>query len=176
MKDYNRLIDMAKADLDSVDIPYFDGRIDFTVNTRATTRWGQCRRHRDENGNRMFTISLNYALLRDDVTDQAALDTIAHELIHTCSGCMNHGVTWKSYAERLDMFGYSVKRCTSTQEKGIAADTIAHYKYAITCKSCGWVNKYQKAGKVITRMQAGYTGYVCGRCKSPLTKSCIQYL
>ena len=78
MKNLQNLAAASEADLRSIGIR--PGRVSaWRVNTRAKSRWGQCR----ELAPGCFEISIAARLLQDDVSDQAAKDTILHELLHT---------------------------------------------------------------------------------------------
>ena len=73
MKDLMNLVAICKADLDSLRIPY--GKVsNWTVNTRAKCRLGQCRKITAG----LFDINISEALLKDDVDDQITLNTIMH--------------------------------------------------------------------------------------------------
>ena len=46
---------------------------------------------------------------------------LAHEILHTCKGCYNHGNMWKEYAAMMNSaYGYNIKRTSSNEEMGIA--------------------------------------------------------
>ena len=97
MKDLIRLVAICQADLDSLGVKY--GKVsNWTVNTRAKRRLGQCKKA----GLGLFDINISEALLNDDIDDQISLDTIMHELLHTVQGCFNHGEKWKSYAKYIN--------------------------------------------------------------------------
>lgn len=82
MKDLLRLAQQCQNDLLSAGIRCGNVR-SWIVNTRAKARWGLCKKV----GRSLYDIQIAEALLQDNVSDQAAKDTIAHELIHTVPGC-----------------------------------------------------------------------------------------
>lgn len=44
---------------------------------------------------------------------------LAHEILHTCRGCANHGLRWKDYAQRMnELYGYGVERTDSFEKLG----------------------------------------------------------
>lgn len=90
MKDLMKLVGECQRDLHSIGIQCGNIR-NWTVNTRAKARWGLCTKVSRE----LFDIQIATALLQDEVDDQAAKDTIVHELLHTIPGCYNHGGRWK---------------------------------------------------------------------------------
>ena len=164
MKDLNKLLSEVLEDFDALDIKY--GKIvEITPNSRAKSRWGQCRKKHQG-----YCININVALLADNIGDQGAKETIAHEVCHTIKGCMNHGATWKHYAQLLSVFGYNIKRTNSAADKGLNTEQYLankNYKYEIRCEKCCTASFYQKRGKAITAiMTQKYHGYRCGKCGS----------
>lgn len=164
MKNLENLLKDVLSDFDALGIEY--GKIiDIKVNTRAKSRWGQCQKKADG-----YHINISSELLADDLADFGAKDTIAHEVCHTIKGCMNHGATWKQYAQLLAVFGYNVKRTNSAADKGI--DTAKHvaakkYKYVITCGKCGCQSFYSKKTKAVDIiMNNHHHTYTCGKCHS----------
>lgn len=134
-----------------------------TVNTRAASRWGQCKRI-----NGYYTINISARLLDDDVELVHLEDTMIHELLHTCDGCMNHGAEWKRRAEMVNRaYGYNIKRTASAAEKGIAEDRVERAaKYKFVCNECGQVITRNRASDFTRR----YTAYRCGICKGTLRR------
>lgn len=135
MKDLDKLFADCIADCDRAGIPY--GNIaEVKVNTRAKRRWGQCRKMEDG-----FHINISYILLEDDTSDEAAKNTIMHEILHTVRGCQGHKGKWALMAEKVNSaFGYNVKRTTSFQEKGLDESAVVsrqNHVYTLRCKICG---------------------------------------
>lgn len=134
-------------------IPVSD-RIDphIRINTRAKSRFAACKRQKifDE---QHFIIEVGSALLR---TDRQKVKTIlAHEVLHTCYGCYNHGSRWKSYAGRMNRdLGYEIKTTTTYEELGLTApERKVHIRYVITCTRCGRQFYRQKKSKLITNIR-----------------------
>ena len=164
MKDLMSLVDICKADLDSLGIKY--GRVgNWTVNTRAKCRLGQCRVVDGD----LFDINISEAVLKDDIDNQIALDVIMHELLHTVKGCFNHGAKWKKYAEYIKwkLPQYNIRRVAT---KGDAALIIERkepvYKFILRCTKCGQEIKRQKETKVVIN----YKRYRCGKCGGKLER------
>ena len=110
----------GKIELIGVIALEFGKIVNFEINYRAKSRWGQCQRKGSG-----YYINISDRLLQDDVPIKALKDTIIHEILHTCNGCMNHGTTWKNYADKVNKaYGYNIKRCTSAEEKGFDMDNI----------------------------------------------------
>lgn len=129
---------------DECGIPY--GKIDSIVEDKAEKRWGQCR-HR--NGKTIIGISYKLIDTTYSETDMGLINTIIHEILHTCPRCGNHGSVWKSYASKIyNRFGYNIKRTSSCEEKG-AKENEDKYKYIIKCKDCGCEWKYMRFTKAV---------------------------
>lgn len=139
------------------------------VNTRAKRRWGQCKSTfvgRNAIGERVYTYAINISsILLDDKTPIEALqNTIIHEIIHTCPGCLNHGIEWKRRAAKVKKeLGYDIQRCSSAEEKGISESAVEVYrkpKYIVKCKKCGREVGRYKVCDIIKHPQF----YRCGIC------------
>ena len=62
---------------------------------------------------------------------------MAHELIHTCPGCFDHGKKWKKYASvARERLGYLISRTVSPEDLGIADISQEEPRYKITCNGC----------------------------------------
>lgn len=99
------------------------------INTRARTRFGCCRirlgRH---------TIEVSSSLL--DASETAVCQVLAHEILHTCPGCANHGQGWQRWASLMSArFGYDIHRTDSHEALGLA-DTRP-VRYLVVCARCG---------------------------------------
>ena len=133
----------------------------WTINKRAKTRWGLCKQAPDKT----FEIQIAECLLTDDrISVQACKETIIHEILHTCKGCMKHTGQWKYYAEVINqVYGYNIKRITTGTEKGVEdykATNYMNYKYVFTCGKCG-ATIYRKRDSRFTK---NYRYYGCARC------------
>ncbi len=99
------------------------------VNRRAVSRFGCCKGKAGR-----FTI---------EVAEQVALgpeascrETLAHELLHTCQGCQNHGKRWQTYAAKMNAaYGYRISRASTRAALGVGEARAA--KYILRCRSCG---------------------------------------
>ena len=89
------------------------------------------------------------------------MNTIAHELIHTCYGCFNHGKRFKYYCDKINLLGYNV----TTTYKGKEVTQIQNEaKYRVMCENCKTKMYRMKKSKLITNPQL----YRCSRCKGKL--------
>lgn len=139
--------------------------IEVVPNSRAKSRWGQCKIVTKNYywEDREFSINISTRLLQDDVRDEALKNVLIHECIHSCRGCFNHGTEWKRLANLVnDCYScYNIKRCSSSEEYGIKEERKkTEYKYIFKCENCGQTIKRQKASK-FTKY---YDLYRCGRC------------
>lgn len=162
MRDLQNIAKECMNELDLIGIKY--GNIkSFEINTRAKKRWGQCKAVCGG-----YSINISIRLLNDNVPVESLKNTIIHELLHTCKGCMNHGEKWKLYANKVNrMYGYNIKRCTSSEEKGVEkVENKKEVKHKFICADCG---------QIICRVRESnftkhYELYKCGRCGGEFKK------
>ena len=99
------------------------------VNRRAVTRFGCCIRRGGE-----YVIELSERLL--EAEERACMQTLAHEVLHTCPGCRNHGALWKEYAARMNgAYGYAISRTGTCEALGVA--DVRPVRYRLVCERCG---------------------------------------
>ena len=160
-------------EMNAIDIPY--GKIvEVTVNYRAKSRWGQCRKSYANADGIVYKININCDLCHPDASERGLKETIIHEILHTCPNCMCHTGEWKRLAELVnDCYGYNVKRCNSSEEKGMEEFYAQHdelkkkptWKYEIRCKNCGKVvGRRQKSCKLTMYPYR----YKCAHCYGSL--------
>ena len=164
MRNLQEYANRCMKQLDAVDIKY-GNVLAFEINTRAKNRWGQC--ERVSSILNCFTININCMLLDEKNSEQALIDTLMHELLHTCKGCFNHKNEWKRLAEKVNkIYNYNIKRTYSLVDYGIEIETedIAEPKYKIQCTGCGRVYTRQRKSKVIVHPE----NYRCCNCGGEL--------
>lgn len=162
MRNLQEYANRCMKQLDDIGVEY-GAVLSFQINTRAKHRWGQCKRL-CSNGLNCFTININHILLDEKNDEQALIDTLMHELLHTCKGCFNHKNEWKRLAEKVNkIYNYNIKRTVSEVDYGIEIETenITEPKYKIQCSKCGKVYTRQRKSKVITHSE-NYRCYDCG--------------
>lgn len=98
MRDVNVIAIECMRELENIGIKC-GNVIKIDINTRAKKRWGQCRKI----GNN-YIIEVNQILLREDTDIDGLKNTIIHELLHTCKGCMKHTGEWKQLAEKVNRY------------------------------------------------------------------------
>lgn len=112
--------------------------------SRATSWYGQCQQNRVCEGKRYkFQISISEYHLQS--SERAIRNTLIHELLHTCPGCLNHGLKWKYYADLVQKeLGYNIVRAGGDKDKNSAMEAArqakrAGYqtKYLLVCTKCG---------------------------------------
>ena len=100
------------------------------LNRRARTRFGCCVRRDGQ-----YTIELS-ARLAEQGTEEAVFQVLAHEVLHTCYGCSNHGARWRGYAQRMNSaYGLHIRRTDSFQ--GLGIEDARPVRYWVVCARCG---------------------------------------
>ena len=143
--------------LDRLKIKYAQN-ITYTVNARATSRLGLCKKQNDR-----YTVEISSLLLDEHTAELALIETILHEQLHTCYGCMKHTGRWKQLAEKVNTaYGLNVKR--AADEESIPGDLLPKPKYVIKCKGCGAELHRRKLSPLVKNPSR----YRCGKCGGKL--------
>ena len=116
-------------------------------NKRAKKRFAACKR----NG-RTFFIEVSERLYSADVPEKKLMETLAHEVLHTCRGCFDHGKRWKQYAAVMNQrWGYEISRTAEHKELGLEDDGSREpFRYVLTCEKCGKQIKRRRRSRLIT--------------------------
>ena len=158
--DFDSLFAAVKKQAAAAGIP-FAKNIDphIIINTRAKSRFGLCKRTPDG-----YIIELSAILL--DAPELSCMQTLAHELIHTCKGCGDHGTLFKKYASVMNrLYGYDIKRTNSAEEMGVSIERREKtVNYIVECQKCGAQIKRSKYTSVIA-CPSRYTCLCGGRLK-----------
>ena len=163
MRNLNAYANRAMEMLDAIGIEY-GNIVSWKVNTRAHSRWGQTAIVPGG-----FSININADLLNEQNSEKGLINTLCHELLHTCRDCWNHGAEWQRLAEIVnDCYILNIKRCSTAEEKGVVVVTEAKAtrEYIIECPCCGarWVrhrmNDFVKFPEF----------YTCGNCHATLKR------
>lgn len=168
MKDLQAAFEKCLRMCDKCGIPY--GRIESVEpNTRAKSRWGQCRCIAPGTLFKPaeFCINVNEQLLRDDAPDRSLEETLLHEICHTVPGGNDHGGAWKAAVERLNRrYGYSISRTRSPEQLGVPDErTPRAPRYIIQCERCGQAIARTRKSKLVTHT----AHYRCARCGGRLS-------
>lgn len=134
---YQEVIEEAK----NLNLPISNKiRNNIIINKRAKSRFGCCKKIK-KGLTETFEIELSHRLLECETV--FIKQTLAHELLHTCPGCDNHGEQWKKYAFKMNQaYGYNIKRTDTAEQLGIKEDasvkrTPLKENYVLVCKNCG---------------------------------------
>ena len=84
MRDLSAYAAQCMRELDRLHIRYAQN-ITFAVNTRAKTRLGVCKKQGDR-----YTVEIAAPLLDESMPEKLLKETLHHELLHSCRGCMQH--------------------------------------------------------------------------------------
>ncbi len=124
---------------------------------KATSWYGQCQQNRVCRGVKYkFRISISEYHLQS--SERAIRNTLIHELLHTCPGCLNHGVRWKSYAAIVEQrFGYNITRAGGDKDADSAIEAARREKragyqtqYFLVCTKCGQeFTRFRKSNLVL---------------------------
>ena len=99
------------------------------LNRRARTRFGCCVRQ-----GVAYIIELS-AQLAENGSEDAVMQVLAHEVLHTCYRCSNHGARWKGYAARMNAaYGYHISRTDKFEDLGLEDDRPV--RYWVVCTKC----------------------------------------
>lgn len=99
------------------------------IDSRSATRFGCCRRQGER-----YTIQVAKRVAEGP--ERSCREVLAHELLHTCPGCQNHGADWKKYARLVnEAYGYHISR-TSTRE-ALQVGEARPCRYLVRCDKCG---------------------------------------
>lgn len=130
MNDLDLLLARVIAQARALNLPVSDKIAPHVqINRRATARFGCCRCQAGG-----YTIEVSDRMV--DAPEWACLQTLAHEVLHTCPGCRDHGPRWKAYAGRMNAaYGYSIARTGSCEALGVP-DTRP-VNHMVVCTACG---------------------------------------
>ena len=158
MRNLEKYVICCMAELDAIGINY-GNILEVKVNMRAKTRLGRCRKT-----SKGYLIEINSNLLDESIKELYLKNTIIHELLHTCEGCMNHGTNWKRLADKVNrVYGYNISRVGSLPKEKDVKEIIKP-NYIIKCSKCGKTYSRIKKSKLVQHPEH----YRCGRCGGKL--------
>lgn len=140
--DFDALLQSVAAELREAGIPVSsETEQQVRVNRRAKKRYGSCIRK-----GKSFVIELSAYL--ENAEEKIVRTVLAHELLHTCPGCLNHGARWKAYAAQArTRCGYETAR---TASYGVLPKTEPKpVKYLLQCQSCGALIPRQRMSRLV---------------------------
>ena len=118
------------------------------LNRRARNRFGCCIR---KDGGYLIELS---ARLGEEGTAEAVSQVLAHEVLHTCRGCSNHGPRWKRYAIKMN-------GSDGFEALGLTDDRPV--RYLVVCQRCGRKLPRMKRSPLVDHPER-----YCCRCGGPL--------
>lgn len=90
-----------------------------------------------------FVISISQVILRDE---EMLKTTLAHELVHTCPDCFNHGPEFVKIGKMVEeKLGITI----STKDFDISEIIKQRAKYALICPQCEYHRYLQRKSKRI---------------------------
>lgn len=99
------------------------------INDRAVSRFGCCKYKEGRN-------TIEVARRVAEGPEKSCRAVLAHEILHTCWGCRNHGKRWNEYARRMrEAYGYAICRAATNEALGLEEKRT--YRYVLQCESCG---------------------------------------
>ena len=106
------------------------------INKRTRARFGGCKKVK---GFVHFTYHIEISIVLLNAEEPVIKEILAHEVLHTCPGSMNHGLAWKSHCQKMEKaYGYRLKRTSSYEKLGIEDPRgVKSYRYVIECRQCG---------------------------------------
>jgi len=139
--DINKKLSDISTKIKNLNIPLSDKiKPVVQINYRAKARLGCCIYKNGE-----YTIEISEFIMSDE---NLLEQTLAHELLHTCYGCRNHGDRWKSYAKRVsEMLGHKIERTVKLDRaERLRSDEI---KYMLICNCCNAEIKRSRMSNVV---------------------------
>lgn len=130
MNNADKLLQVVIAEANAIKIPISLSICpSVVINRRATARFGSCTKKGD-----LYIIEISDRLL--EAPEESCRQTLAHEILHTCFGCKNHGPRWKTYAAAMNTgYGYTISRTGTYEQLGMI--NAKPVRYTLRCQLCG---------------------------------------
>lgn len=164
LKELEQLVKKVANEMLKAGIPISQNIEAVTINSRAKKRLGCCKRRKTITGRYFYTIEISkYAL---NCKEKELCSIIAHELLHTCKGCFNHGIKWKKMGIIVEeKLGYPITRTVDYEKLGLEKPESAEcVKYIITCTKCGQTIERKRLSNLVKNTEK----YRCGKCGGTL--------
>lgn len=114
-----------------------------------------------------YKIQIADFLVREG-SEEYVKNVIAHEYLHTCPDCMNHGEIWKAWAQKVSD-AFSVTVYGNYNDAGFSKAALQEIKekrekpkYVVFCADCGHEWQYKRYSKVLQNIN---------NCKCPYCKT-----
>ena len=126
------------------------------ISGRATSKLGSCQK-------KLFGFEITLSKRVAEAGEYAVSTVLAHEVLHTCRGCQNHGALWKRYAMMMNRaYGYRTKTTVKSEELGVATEA----RYIVRCTKCGQEFTRQRMCSIVK-----YPGRYRCRCGGRLVRT-----
>lgn len=133
---------------------------DVKVNGRLSRSLGRCRKSQ---GWRGYHIEISKQVV-EHCDRNFIVQTLLHEIIHTCEGCWNHGANFEAAGARI-MAKYPEYKISQTNdpvmENKYGEDYLRSQKYLLKCEKCGMVYGKSRMSDFV-RHPEFYTHKGCG--------------
>ncbi len=159
-KELTALTKTIACELKNIGIPISDDIEDIVVNTRAKARFGACKIKKNRLGKKTYLIEISSEVLGCETKELSSI--IAHELIHTCKGCFNHGNKWKIFTDNANKkLGLKISRTQKYEDMGLERpEEKEHIKYVVKCQGCGTEFPRKRMCNLVKNPEK----YKCGKC------------
>ncbi len=163
----HQLLMEVSQELIEIDIPISKNIKEIKVNSRVKRRLGGCMIEKKPLCAPTYTIEISKHAL--DCSEDDIKRIIAHELLHTCPGCFDHGKKWQTYGALVEkQLGYEIRRTIDYKEIGIPEPGgMEKINYVIKCKNCGQEYRRKRMCPLIKNPEK----YRCGKCGESLGQS-----
>lgn len=142
-QDIEMLLLVGIAMLKDINIPISDSICPKVEFPKATSFYGQCCPKGSLKNRSGYDFLIRISEYHLNSSFRAIMNTIFHELLHTCTDCNNHGKEWKAYAHKVhSIYGYDVKRANGDKEgcnlrAASGRVRMPSKRIALRCNSCG---------------------------------------
>ena len=156
-----KLYEQVRNELESINVPISRNIKNVVINNRARSRLGCCKIDKNILGKTTYIIEISAFAL--EYENKRIKEILAHELIHTCQGCFNHGKIWKLYAAMANRaYGYEIKRTSAIENTGVENinRTQENWKYVLNCEKCGQIIKRKRLSSLVRYPW----NYKCSKC------------
>ena len=162
MKDYMAMFNEALEVVHDLGIET-GNIVEVKLNYRAKNRFGQCRKN---NVNNTYSLNFNHLIFSDESNEDEVMNTLIHEILHTCEGGMTHKGEWKRLADYVTAnTRYNITRCANYASFGIEKPKKEKkHNYVFVCEDCGQVIIRERS----SRFTKNYHAYRCGKCGGEL--------
>lgn len=164
-EDVNRYLREVIAEAEVLRIPLGSIKPEVRINSRAKKRFGCCRTEKTFAG-QQYEIELSQKVLA--CKEKKIKEILAHEILHSCGSCQNHGKKWKIYANAMNRrYGYEIRTTTTDEAMGLPmqeARCREEYKYFLRCQGCGAVLSRKRESRLTRHPEC----YRCAKCGGKL--------